>query len=74
MISQIKIRAAPIKMDAGISILWTELLKIPRAICGTAIPTKAMGPVKAVMLPANMPVAITIKILVLFILTPKAFA
>jgi hypothetical protein len=48
-------------MVAGINILCIDVLKIPRAICGMATPINAIGPVNAVIPPANNPVDSIIK-------------
>ena len=50
------------------------VLKINLAMCGTANPTKAIGPAKAVTLPANKLVAIIILYCVVFKLIPKLLA
>ena len=71
IISQNNISEAPQRTVAGINILWLEVRKSPRAICGMATPTKAIGPVKAVIPPASNPVAITIKNRVRTIETPN---
>ena len=52
-------RHAPISTQAGMVTRWFEVLKMPRAICGTATPINAIGPQKAVTPPASNPVAIT---------------
>ena len=43
-----KVRAAPIRTTAGNKTPWFEVRKKVLAICGTAKPTKAIGPVNAV--------------------------
>lgn len=44
---------APISMDAGKIRWWFEVLNKPLAKWGTAMPIKAMGPVKAVVVAAK---------------------
>ncbi len=73
-ISQISKSEAPVRSVAGSKILWLDVRKIPRAICGTATPTNAIGPVNAVMPPASKPVAITIQNRVRITETPKPCA
>ena len=73
-ISQRSINTAPINTVAGINIRCEEVLKMPRAICGTAIPTKPIGPVKAVIEPARILVSTTISVRKRMIETPKPFA
>lgn len=63
--SQVRIKAAPSKRIAGKRILWFEVFKRLRDIWGMAIPTKAIGPQNAVMVPAIKQVAITISVFVL---------
>lgn len=50
---------APINTLAGTNVKWLLVLNNKRAKCGTTIPTKPMGPQKAVTAPASIP-AITI--------------
>ena len=57
IMSQTSSKDAPHKADAGITMLWLDDLNSPRAMCGTATPINAMGPVNAVVAPANRPVA-----------------
>jgi hypothetical protein len=57
-------------MHAGKRILWSAVLKINLARCGTAMPTNANGPQNAVILPDNILVDIKIRIRVSLILTP----
>ena len=42
---------APSTAQAGVSSLWSELLRRARATWGMAMPIKAMGPQKAVTAP-----------------------
>ena len=46
-------KLAPTIIQAGRTILWSDVRKIPLTICGTAIPIKAIGPVNAVAVPAK---------------------
>lgn len=57
MESQISINIAPERPTAGSSILWSEVFKKSLVKCGTAKPTKAIGPAKAVIAPAKIQVA-----------------
>ena len=61
-------------MLEGISILWLAVLKYIRLMCGTTVPTNAMGPQNAVMLPAKMLVLVKITIRHRRIFTPNVFA
>ena len=74
MISQMRSKFAPTNAVAATVVRWLEVWNSPRAICGTATPTNAIGPQKAVIPPANRQVAITIIRRVRSILTPKARA
>ena len=60
MVSHINIKMAPYASTAGTKTLWSVVLKIYLVKWGTAKPIKAIGPAKAVMPPANNPVAIMI--------------
>ena len=40
---------APVSNEAGMMVLWTEVLNRPLAICGATIPTKPIGPQKDVV-------------------------
>ena len=55
--SQASMSVVPQRMAAGMMALWSEVRKMPRAMCGTVIPMSAMGPVKAVEVPARSAVA-----------------
>ena len=46
--SQISVIIAPPRKHAGIMISGFAVFKMPLMICGTAIPTKDIGPAKAV--------------------------
>ena len=59
--SQNNITIAPIKSVLQNKIKWLLVWKTSFAMCGTANPIKAIGPAKAVMLPAKILVAIMIK-------------
>ena len=59
-ISQINKIVEPQRIDAGNMIFTLEVLNTPRAICGTVIPIKPIGPVKAVAVPAKTAVIIII--------------
>src|SRR6218665_639763 len=56
-VSQINIIVAPIKSVPANKILWLLVRNNNFPRCGTANPIKAIGPAKAVMLPASMLVA-----------------
>ena len=71
IISQTSNNDAPNSTHAGNKIRCNEVRNTPRAICGMATPTNAIGPVKAVIPPAKSPVASTIKKRVLVIEIPK---
>lgn len=58
--SQTSNKFAPINAQAGSVSRWFVVWNSPRAICGTATPTKAIGPQKAVIPPTSSPVANTI--------------
>ena len=73
-VSQSNMIIAPEINTAGIMIRWSELVKTCRAKWGTAKPTKAIGPAKAVILPANSPVAKIIRYRDLLRFTPRLFA
>ena len=73
-ISQISSKLDPTNAVAATVVRWFEVWNKPRAIWGTATPTKAIGPQKAVIPPAKRQVAITIILRVLSILTPNALA
>ena len=64
MLSQISIIIAPKSNVLQNKILWLLVWKTNFAIWGTASPTNAIGPTKAVILPANMLVANSIIYLV----------
>ena len=49
--------AAPSSIEAGMSTRWSALAKSIRAKCGTASPTKPIGPQKAVTVPDSNVVA-----------------
>ena len=68
---QNKAKSMPIKAVAGMSSLWSLLLKRNRAICGTARPKKAMGPQKAVMRAVRKPESKMISMLLRRMLTPR---
>ena len=53
MMSQASMMVVPHKMAAGMMVRWSDVRKIPRAIWGTVIPMKAIGPVNAVEVPAR---------------------
>ncbi len=72
--SQHKRMMLPHKKTAGIIKRWSAVAMNCRTICGTARPIKAIGPVKAVMLPAKILVAITSIKVVRFIETPMLSA
>ena len=74
IISQINNTIAPVIAVAGISVLWLDVVKINLVICGTANPTKAIGPENAVITPVNKLVIIKIIILLFLMLIPKLFA
>ena len=74
IISLIKTNIAPMIADAGIRILWSAVLNSIRAMCGTIIPTKPIGPQNAVIEPARIPVLVKIKILVIDKFKPELFA
>ena len=74
MVSQNNKVMAPNNTVAKNKIWWLAVLKINLAMCGTANPTKAIGPAKAVTLPANKLVAIIILYCVVFKLIPKLLA
>jgi len=59
-ISLISIVILPINMPEGINILWSDVLYISLAMCGTAIPINPIGPQNAVTAPVIMPVDIKI--------------
>jgi len=65
---------APIIAVDGINILWLEVEKSMRAIWGTAKPTKAIGPEKAVITPVNKLVIAKMIFLLFLILIPKLLA
>ena len=44
---------APVRREAGIIVLWTDVLKTPLAMCGATIPTKPSGPQNAVTVAAR---------------------
>ena len=73
-VSQSSIITAPSKMVAKNKVLWLLVWKTNFEICGTAKPTKAIGPTNAVILPAKIPVAIKIKLRCFLMLMPKLFA
>ena len=52
-ISLASIIIPPTKIVAGSRMRWSALRIIIRAICGAAIPTKPIGPQKAVIVPAK---------------------
>ena len=56
MVSQASKITTPKLAAAGKSNAWFWVRKSSLARCGTAMPIKAMGPQKAVMLPVSMPV------------------
>ena len=57
MVSQHNINKAPINMVAQNNMPWLLVWNTNFAKCGTANPTKAIGPANAVMLPARRLVA-----------------
>lgn len=63
IISLKSIVTEPIKIVAGRSIICDDVLNIILERCGTATPIKAIGPQKAVTLPAIMLVLTKIKAL-----------
>ena len=74
MVSHNNIKMAPYINTAGTKVLCSMVLNSWRVKWGTASPTKAIGPAKAVMLPANKPVAMTMVNLDFLRLTPKPWA
>ena len=74
MISQNNKIIAPSKIVLQNKVKWLLVWKINFAMCGTANPMNAIGPTKAVILPAKMLVAIMISIRVLLKFIPKLFA
>ena len=68
---QNKARSMPMKAVAGMSSLWSLLLKRKRAMCGTAKPKKAMGPQNAVMRAVRKPEAKMMSILLRLMFTPR---
>ena len=74
IMSQRVSRLAPTMIHAGSTILWSEVRNIPLTICGTAIPINAIGPVKAVAVPAKRQHKIIVVILMPFIETPSPMA
>ena len=53
MMSQASMMVVPHKMAAGMMVRWSDVRKMPRAMWGTVIPMKAIGPVNAVEVPAR---------------------
>ena len=43
----------PQQMEPNNTIRWFDVLNMPLAMCGVVIPIKAIGPVKAVVVPAS---------------------
>ena len=74
MVSLKSITILPIISEAGINILWFEVLKIIFAICGTANPINAIGPENAVITPVKIAVIKIMYVRVFFMLTPRLFA
>ena len=68
---QNKAKSMPRKAVAGMSSLWSLLLKRKRAICGTAKPKKAMGPQNAVMMAVRKPDTKMMSMLLRWIFTPR---
>ena len=68
---QNKAKSMPRKAVAGMSSLWSLLLKRKRAMCGTAKPKKAMGPQKAVIRAVRKPEARMMSILLRLMFTPR---
>ena len=68
---QNKAKSMPRKAVAGMSSLWSLLLKRNRAMCGTANPKKAMGPQKAVMMAVRKPDTKMMSILLRRMFTPR---
>ena len=68
---QNKAKSMPMKAVAGMSSLWSLLLKRKRAICGTAKPKKAMGPQNAVIRAVRKPEAKMMSILLRLMFTPR---
>ena len=68
---QNKAKSMPMKAVAGISSLWSLLLKRKRAMCGTAKPKKAIGPQNAVMSAVRKPEANMMSILLRLMFTPR---
>ena len=71
ILSQISITILPNKSTAGNKTLWFDVLNTCLVICGMAKPIKAIGPAKAVMVPANKLVAIMMVSLLFLIFSPK---
>ena len=53
MMSAVTAVTAPVRREAGIIVLWTDVLKTPLAMCGATIPTKPSGPQNAVTVAAR---------------------
>ena len=70
-ISLKSITILPVKITAGTSTKWFEVLKITLQMCGTAIPIKPIGPQNAVIVPASKLVLKKMTILLEIILTPN---
>lgn len=52
-ISHNSTNTAPQSIQQGVSKRWTEVCRSPLTMCGTAMPIKPIGPVKAVVAPVN---------------------
>ncbi len=74
ILSQINMIMAPEIATAGSNVLWFEVLNTNLVKCGTANPTKAIGPEKAVITPVSKLVATKVICLVFLMLTPMLLA
>lgn len=62
---------APVSIVVGNSMVWSDVFVSIRAMCGTASPTNAIGPQKAVLAAVSMPVAVSSSRRVRLMSTPK---
>ena len=68
--SPTSIITTPESMVAGSNTRWSAERNSIRAMCGTAMPTKPIGPQKAVIVPAKSVVAVSTTVRVRFMLSP----
>ena len=54
MMSQTSIKIPPINAEVGTNMRWSDVFRKLRERCGTAMPTKPIGPQKPVIAPAKI--------------------